>query len=1019
MMFFLQKITKFFQAFRMPANYIVATCSALVFLTGVHAQNVDFKAGNFPGKEQSFQRAKDAYKDGDIFFENGKTYCKYMLEEDVFCAKASGFFAEALAEYRTAYAFNPNNALLDFKAGICFYVAKKTDSALVFFQKAYQLDTAVHRHIQYYLAASLQKTSQWAAAAAMYQRYLAQGSPVLGDKQAPASKNEIDDCIAQCRFALQQPNYSDSLAIVNLGEKINSSFSEYGPVVSATGNTLLFTARKPDFRLKADDMDSITFETDEENYIENIYITYKKDELWAKKKRIGDILTVVGEHNAVLDLSDDSDHLLTYKSKKGGDIYIGTFDNGNWAGDEPLRGDVNSSQAEPSACLSADGRELYFTSTRHGGFGGRDIYVSYADSNGVWGEPRNLGNSINTSADEDGVFVSNDGAMLYFSSNRHGGIGGYDLFVSQKTDSGWSAPKNLGLPINSAYDDIYYTQSSDGKFRYFASDRHGGFGKMDIYEIRGIEPEKRVAEMQEIAKEPEVLSRGGDAVVVGLVHDLQGGIPKEARISVFGKSGSCIHRQHLQKDGTFAVNISAGNEYKTMIESDGYATFSGTVAGISGVDTLTIEVVLHPAPLLELKPIDLQAGTISGVVQDMSDAENMLADVYIVDAETGDTVAVYRRVNKFNFVADDSKSYRIVTVAEGYVTQIDNINTSQSGDAIVPVAMFRKNQENIPDGMNAGIDSLEHLVKFQGQVTEFNTGITVPAMVTVYDRETGQKLCTIRSTKEGLYSCVLPAGQHYKIEVEADGYLTQAGYINAATSTDYVNVKTQILKTQDAVLKNNVDEMLISSRQQHFVIFEGTVFGADFENRIVADVEIKDSASGSVVRKYVTDNDGYFLFFLPKGYCGEFLCTAPGFDAFKSPLQLAGAEDRYRTTVLLYRDNLEKTAIRFPDIRFETAQKKLGRAYQRQLQELVQILQDQPQIEVDIVGHTDSKGSAEYNQTLSVQRAQKVADFLKSKGIAEARIKVSGEGELQPIADNETERGRQKNRRVAVTGVFR
>ena len=178
--------------------------------------------------------------------------------------------------------------------------------------------------------------------------------------------------------------------------------------------------------------------------------------------------------------------LFIYKDTGGGDIYVSTISGNNvkkWSKPERLEGEVNTDYWEGSASLSADGEILYFSSDQEGGYGGSDIYVSKKLPDDTWGRPTNLGPTINTPYDEDAPQIHSDGKTLFFSSRGHDGIGGYDIFstVKDPATGQWSKPRNIGYPVNSANEDIYFSLTSDGAKGYFSSERHDSYGEKDIY----------------------------------------------------------------------------------------------------------------------------------------------------------------------------------------------------------------------------------------------------------------------------------------------------------------------------------------------------------------------------------------------------------------------------------------------------------------------------------------------------------------------------------------------------------
>ena len=145
---------------------------------------------------------------------------------------------------------------------------------------------------------------------------------------------------------------------------------------------------------------------------------------------------------------------------------------------------VNSPSHESSACISPSGKVIYFSSDRAGGAGGSDIWRVKKTKEGNWSNPSNVGVPVNTPHNEDTPYISADGRSLFFASDAHETLGGFDIFQSVfETGRGWSEPKNLGFPINSCRDDLFFSVSGDGAIGYFSSSREGGKGGMDLYSV--------------------------------------------------------------------------------------------------------------------------------------------------------------------------------------------------------------------------------------------------------------------------------------------------------------------------------------------------------------------------------------------------------------------------------------------------------------------------------------------------------------------------------------------------------
>ncbi|RMG79078.1 MAG: hypothetical protein D6707_08915 [Bacteroidetes bacterium] len=263
-------------------------------------------------------------------------------------------------------------------------------------------------------------------------------------------------------------------SVINMGEKVNSEYPDYKPVISADESVLIFTSRKPGSTGNEKDITG--------RYYEDIYVT-RRDEFgnWTDPVNISDkINTDLDE--ASVGLSPDGNQLFIYKGKKkGGDIYVSKFNGKEWSEPQMLSSNINTKRWETDACLSADGKKIFFASNRKGGYGERDIYVSEKISENEWSEPKNLGPVINTPFDEISPFLRADGKVLYFCSKGHNSMGGFDIFMSEFKDGTWSTPVNIGHPINTTSDDVHFNVIASGRRGYYASARKEGYGEHDIY----------------------------------------------------------------------------------------------------------------------------------------------------------------------------------------------------------------------------------------------------------------------------------------------------------------------------------------------------------------------------------------------------------------------------------------------------------------------------------------------------------------------------------------------------------
>ncbi|MGC3946815.1 MAG: OmpA family protein [Chryseolinea sp.] len=227
---------------------------------------------------------------------------------------------------------------------------------------------------------------------------------------------------------------------------------------------------------------------------EDIYISKRVNNQWSKPQKISPNINI-RFNDAAASLSRDGKTLIIYYEYGGGDIYISQLKGNEWSKPIPLNQNVNSPASwETSAFVTSDGQKLYFTSNRAGGMGSLDIYVSEMEITGDWGKAKNLGPVVNTSGREDSPAVDADGKTLFFSSDGHRGMGGMDIFRSEFKDGKWQKPVNLGYPINSVEDDSFFGLTGDRRQAFFSSMREEG--NSEIYTLTFNEPYMVVAEAQ-------------------------------------------------------------------------------------------------------------------------------------------------------------------------------------------------------------------------------------------------------------------------------------------------------------------------------------------------------------------------------------------------------------------------------------------------------------------------------------------------------------------------------------------
>jgi outer membrane protein OmpA-like peptidoglycan-associated protein/tetratricopeptide (TPR) repeat protein len=332
---------------------------------------------------------------------------------------------------------------------------------------------------------------------------------------------------------------------VNLGDGINSSESEYFPSLPVEGNTLVFTRRV-------------------NNFNEDFFVSERSGAAWKPARRLSGSINTAQNEGAQVISQDASWLVFTGCNREGGsgscDLYIAYKTDQGWSEAINLGGTINSEDWESQPCLSPDKQTLYFTSRRPGGLGGSDLYMSRLGANGKWSTPENMGAGINTSGDEACPFIHADNQTLYFTSNGWPGYGDEDLFVARRQPDGtWSAPQNLGYPINTIHREGTLFIAADGTTAYYASDRSDGKGGLDIYSF----------DMRSDIRPAKTLW------VQGKVFDKKtgAGLPSSIELTDVN-SKQVLSKVQTDEQGAYLITLPIGRDYAFNVGRRGYLFYS-------------------------------------------------------------------------------------------------------------------------------------------------------------------------------------------------------------------------------------------------------------------------------------------------------------------------------------------------------------------------------------------------------------------------------------------------------------
>jgi outer membrane protein OmpA-like peptidoglycan-associated protein len=545
---------------------IVLLLSFALFILGsalAQTKNIEFVKKNFPdSSKERFSEALKNYRKGDNeYFKGG--------EDNLVLA---------IPFYKDAHKFNPNCADLNFRLGSCLLASEEKFEALPYLEKAKAIFPMEYEEMDFYLGQSLHLAYRFEEAIEKYKAF--QSTSKVGSKDYAITSKKIQEC----RNGMKLIETPIRVWVDNLGPKINTDHAEYAPVISADDKVMFFTGRRPDGT--SEDRDEFG------KYFEDVFYVKNENREWVDATNIGAPINTA-DHNATVNLAADGRSILMYNgiSKKEGKILISTVnEDGSWNEPVSIGDNINSEYHEESASLSFDEKTIYFTSDRPGGMGMHDIYVAeFDDATNTWGEPEML-DGVNTKYDERGVYFHPDGKTLYYSSSGHNTMGGLDIFKSELNEEGeWSKPMNIGYPINTPDDDIYFVVAGNQRTAYYSSYQKGGYGEKDIYKLTFLgdpkDPELASDDdlmagiddpMDDFLSNPDDnMEEANMAILSGTIRDAA---TQETLISdvklIDNTTKDVVGQITTDKDGNYVFPIESGKDYALSVKKEGYIFYS-------------------------------------------------------------------------------------------------------------------------------------------------------------------------------------------------------------------------------------------------------------------------------------------------------------------------------------------------------------------------------------------------------------------------------------------------------------
>tara|TARA_B100000767_G_scaffold71961_1_gene68459 strand:- start:1585 stop:3684 length:2100 start_codon:yes stop_codon:yes gene_type:complete len=547
---------------------ILLLVSFLLISKVTFSQDISFKISNFKEQKQELRLAKENIAIADELRDEGIENILAMKEE-------SSLFLNAIFYYKIAQDFNPHSAELNFKIGSCYLFTNQKEKAAGYFIRVMELTTDYPSDFLFYYGMTLQLQGDYLRAVKQFEKFKITAKSKVYDRYQVLVKKFIKDC----QGANEIMRISNRVWVDNIA--LNTEFDEWSPCLSADGELLIFTSNQPNEK-PANEFGI---------YDQDIY----SSNLISRKFEVtSPIFELNTENNDVAGgLSYDGQRLLIFKHEQGNsDVFESKLDGLKWGipnrkMGKKLRGG-NTDGNETFASFDPPDVKVYYI-TDGGYSGNKNIYFSGVMNRerNLWGKGQSAGHEINTKFQEGSVYIHPDGKTMYFSSQGHNTLGGYDIFVSYVDDLGhWGEPVNLGYPINTPYDDLFYSATASGRYAYIASNRAGGIGGLDIYKVtfRGsdkpMSPDVQDQLIASIAKpvsdntiaKPIIVEEKSLTVFKGKVLDAVTKAPIKAEIEIILNETGKIYTSFFSNSATgkFLLSLPSGNNYGISVSANGY-----------------------------------------------------------------------------------------------------------------------------------------------------------------------------------------------------------------------------------------------------------------------------------------------------------------------------------------------------------------------------------------------------------------------------------------------------------------
>jgi outer membrane protein OmpA-like peptidoglycan-associated protein len=631
----------------------------------------------------------------------------------------SGYYEGSFRAFYELYKENPNVASLNYKLGVSALFGKEPGRAAEFLMESLPSVAS-----DYYLLLGYAHRTRldYSRAREAFEQY----NNTLSSWKQTQFRPVLNQLLSECEFG--RSNAADSVPafVINMGPAVNSYYDEYAAVEDSRHERIFFVTRRPDHLPDI----PVGREAFEERVLESSYIQGIASE-GVESGRLNSRF-----NSGVSGISPDEEFLYVYRGKKrGGQIGVADISGKRIGKPRPISTKIDHKVFKETAFTETEEGEVFFVTDKRGGIGGKDIWTCRRKGTRRFTKPRNIGPVINTPFDEEAVFVNPDGNTLYFASGGHPGFGGFDIFkVTKNRDGEWMYPVNLGQPVNSPFDDLFFYPASDSLVALISSSRPGGYGGLDLFKIR---KDIRI---------PFSIS--------GKITDVESGEPLYGQLSLIDtlKREQVLSAWSDSLTGNYLVSLEDTGNYVLQASAEGYKIEmadirKATKRNAAITADFQLEMLKHPYSL-------------SGFITDVDTQQPVQAEIS------------FRPVDK------DSVTHRIFsdnTTGAYHITFEDKFNLNMTVSAndyyIYSSELILKNTIGDSEEKNIELEKSVITYVLSGKVMEENTNEAVPAELAVF--EPGEEeafLIAFADSVSGKYSITVYDEGPFLVEVNADGY---------------------------------------------------------------------------------------------------------------------------------------------------------------------------------------------------------------------------------------------------------